>query len=71
MNKICFKKVLYIFSSFFHKDQKISWKSESMQWIKTVMQIILCILKVKLNAEKYSFVITRKKAKSVIYFHEI
>ena len=42
-----------------------------MQWIKTVMQIILCILKVKLNAEKYSFVITRKKAKSVIYFHEI
>lgn len=68
MNKICFKKVLYIFSSFFHKNQKISWKSESMQWVKTVMQIIL---KVKLNEEKYSFVITRKKAKSVIYFHEI
>ena len=28
-------------------------------------------LKEKLNAEKYSFVITRKKAKSVIYFHEM
>lgn len=28
-------------------------------------------LKVKLNAEKYSFVITRKKAKSVIYFKEM
>ena len=61
-----------MFSSFFYHFIRIKRSLEKVnrpltQWVKTVMQIKL---KVKLNAEKYSFAITRKKAKSVIYFHE-